>query len=103
ISQRFWQANDAAGSAPAARLGPSREGSQLGLLNWPACLRRPFRSYSSVQMTLSPALSDRMTAGSRAVAWTNTSFEPSSGEMNPNPLAPLRNLTVPEILMVGSP
>jgi hypothetical protein len=40
-----------------------------------------------------------MPAAPRAIARTNTSFEPSSEEMKPNPLAPLKNLTVPEILI----
>ena len=43
-----------------------------------------------------------MPAASSAVAWTKTSFEPSSGVMKPKPLAPLKNLTVPEVLMMRS-
>src|SRR5262245_7413441 len=41
-----------------------------------------------------------MPARSSAVACTNTSFEPSAGEMKPNPFAPLKNFTVPLILML---
>src|SRR3569832_1421204 len=36
-----------------------------------------------------------MPAASTAVAWTNTSLPPPSGEINPYPFAVLKNLTVP--------
>ena len=55
----------------------------------PACLPRPFLSSSRTNVTLSPSFSDWIPASSSAVAWTNTSFDPSSGVMKPKPLAEL--------------
>jgi hypothetical protein len=42
IPQCLWQASDAAGSSPAARLTPSREGSQLGFLDLAGLFRATF-------------------------------------------------------------
>src|SRR5215471_6213992 len=45
--------------------------------------------------TLSPSFSERRPAASTAVAWTNTSLAPPSGEINPKPFDELKNFTVP--------
>src|SRR5882757_273695 len=45
--------------------------------------------------------SDRLyiPAASTAVAWTNTSLAPPSGEMKPKPLDELKNFTVPIVIL----
>src|SRR5436853_2140099 len=50
--------------------------------------------------TRCPSARLRIPAASTAVACTNTSFAPPSGEMKPKPLLALKNLTVP-IAMIG--
>src|SRR5271154_4231443 len=40
-----------------------------------------------------------MPAASSAVAWTNTSLAPPSGEMKPKPLVELKNFTVPMVIV----
>src|SRR5258706_15529873 len=50
--------------------------------------------------TFWPSDSDVIPAASNAVAWTNTSLAPPSGEMKPKPLEELKNFTVPMGMMV---
>src|SRR5882762_2450377 len=45
-----------------------------------------------------PSAKLRIPAASTAVAWTNTSLAPPSGEMKPKPLAELKNFTVPMVI-----
>src|SRR6476620_12551063 len=49
--------------------------------------------------TFWPSDSEVIPAASRAVAWTNTSLLPPSGEMKPKPLEELKNFTVPMVMM----
>src|SRR5438034_1223982 len=49
--------------------------------------------------TFWPSDREVIPAASSAVAWTNTSLAPPSGEMKPKPLEELKNLTVPMVMM----
>src|ERR1700704_3865873 len=49
-----------------------------------------------------PSARLRIPAASTAVAWTNTSLAPPSGEMKPKPLAELKNFTVPMVMYFSS-
>src|ERR1700722_15053839 len=50
--------------------------------------------------TFWPSDSEVIPAASRAVAWTNTSLAPPSGEMKPKPLEELKNFTVPMVIVI---
>src|SRR6185312_7468796 len=53
--------------------------------------------------TFWPSDNEFIPAASSAVAWTNTSLAPPSGEMKPKPLDELKNFTVPIVMMVPLP
>jgi hypothetical protein len=80
----------------------SGEASQLGLLNLPRLLAVTSSVVFHDESDFVPLAERPVPAASRALAWTNTSFDPSSGVMKPNPLATLKNFTVPAILIAPS-
>src|SRR3984957_20037553 len=86
------------------RLGGTKRGADKNA--GPSFLQTAFRvgaldpraSGGMSNETFWPSLRLRRPAASTAVAWTNTSLPPPSGEIKPKPLEVLKNFTVPMVI-----